>query len=168
AGIEPSGIVFSGVGKRSDEIRAALAAGVRSLNVESLEEIADVAEHARALALVAPVSVRLNPDVAAGTHAYLTTGTAASKFGLTAADALSALRLAAADPALEPIGVSFHVGSQIVDTTPLVAAVERAADVWRAAHAEGIELRDLDVGGGLGLVYGDGAEPDVDAYARAM
>lgn len=168
ARIDAATIVFSGVGKRPDEIAAALAAGVRSLNVESLDELADIAAQARALDCIAPISVRLNPDVAAGTHAYLTTGTAASKFGLLAGEAVEALRLAAADPALEPVGLSVHVGSQILDTAPLVAGAERAVDVWRAVHADGIQLRDLDVGGGLGLAYDGGSGFDVEAYARAM
>ncbi|HYY03990.1 MAG TPA: diaminopimelate decarboxylase [Gaiellaceae bacterium] len=168
AGIDPTRIVFSGVGKRRDELAAALDAGVRSLNVESLDEVAEVVEQARALGRRAPVSVRLNPDVAAGTHAFLTTGTAASKFGLAEHDALEVLRAAAADPALEPVGVSFHIGSQIIDTTPMSVAAERAAELWRAARAESIELRDLDVGGGLGLAYDGGREADLAAYVDAM
>jgi diaminopimelate decarboxylase len=168
AGVEASRIVFSGVGKRRDEIAAALAAGIRSLNVESLDELAEIADQATGHRVTARVSMRLNPDVAAGTHAYLTTGTAASKFGLPAAEALEALRRAASDPRLEPVGLSFHVGSQILDTEPFVAAAERAADVWRAARAEGIALRDFDVGGGLGIAYDGGPSPDTTRYLEAM
>jgi diaminopimelate decarboxylase len=168
AGIDASRIVFSGVGKRRDEIGAALQARIRSLNVESLDELAEIADEAVGRGLTAPVSVRLNPDVAAGTHAYLTTGTASSKFGLPAAEALEALRRAASDPSLDPVGLSFHVGSQILDTQPFAAAAERAAEVWRAARAEGIVLRDFDVGGGLGIPYDGGAEPDLAQYMRAL
>jgi diaminopimelate decarboxylase len=168
AGLDPARIVFSGVGKRRDEIAASLTAGVRSLNVESLDELAEIAEQAAARGITAPVSVRLNPDVAAGTHAYLTTGTAASKFGLPAGEALEALRRAAADPRLEPVGLSFHVGSQILETRPFAAAAQRAAELWRAAHAEGIVLRDFDVGGGLGIAYHGGPEPDLAEYVEAM
>jgi diaminopimelate decarboxylase len=168
AAIDARRIVFSGVGKRRDEITAALAAGVRSLNVESLDELVDIADEARASDRRAPISVRLNPDIAAGTHAYLTTGTAASKFGLAQADALEALRRAAEDAVLEPVGLSFHVGSQILDTAPLIAAAERAAEVWETARAHGIRLRDLDVGGGLGLAYGGETEADIESYVRAM
>ena len=168
AGIDAGKIVFSGVGKHRDEIRAAIAAGVRSLNVESLDEVSQISEQARALGRVAPISARLNPDVEAGTHAYLTTGTAASKFGLVPDKARAALHAAAADPALEPVGVSFHVGSQILETTPMTLAAERAAELWRAVRDDGIELRDLDVGGGLGLAYEGGAEPDLAAYLAAM
>jgi diaminopimelate decarboxylase len=167
-GLEPSKIVFSGVGKRRDEIAAALAAGVRSLNVESLGELAEIAAAAAAAGVTAPVSVRLNPDVAAGTHAYLTTGTAASKFGLAAGEAIEALRRAADDPRLTPVGLSFHVGSQILETQPFAAAAERAAEVWRGARADGIALRDFDVGGGLGVAYDGSADPDVGRYLETM
>jgi diaminopimelate decarboxylase len=168
AGLDPARIVFSGVGKRQDEIAAALAAGVRSVNVESLDELADIATLAAARGITAPVSVRLNPDVAAGTHAYLTTGTAASKFGLPATEAREALRRAAGDSRLEAVGLSFHVGSQILDVTPFVAAAERAAEVWRDASKEGIALRDFDVGGGLGLPYHGEALPNMAAYVEAV
>ena len=109
----------------------------------------------------------MNPDVAAGTHQYLTTGTAANKFGLGRDDALAAARAAAADGRLELVGLSFHIGSQLLDPSPVVRAAERAAELWRELRDDGIELRDLDVGGGLGIAYGDEIEPDIDAYARA-
>ena len=168
SGIDPNRIVFSGVGKRRDEIAAAFAAGVRSLNVESLDEVDEIAEEARSNGRIGRISVRLNPDVAAGTHAFLATGTAASKFGLAPSDALAALRKAAADSALEPVGVSFHVGSQILDTGAIALAAERAAELWRTARDEGIALRDLDVGGGVGLAYDGGREPDIEEYLGAM
>jgi diaminopimelate decarboxylase len=168
AGVDVPRIVFSGVGKRRDEIAAALAAGVRFLNVESLDELAEVSDQAARQRITAAVSVRLNPDVAAGTHAYLTTGTAASKFGLPAREAREALRRAAADRHLEPVGLSFHVGSQILDTRPFASAADRAADVWLAARNEGIALRDFDVGGGLGIPYEGGADPDLAHYLAAM
>src|SRR5207342_3485463 len=120
AGMPANRIVFSGVGKRRDEIREALAAGVRMLNVESLGELDAVAEEAAALGTVAPVSVRLNPDVRADTHAYVATGSAASKFGLGLEDARAAYAHAAAAPALEPVGLSFHVGSQLLDPAPVL------------------------------------------------
>ncbi|HZC28885.1 MAG TPA: diaminopimelate decarboxylase, partial [Gaiellaceae bacterium] len=167
AGIDPSRIVFSGVAKGRTEITAALAAGVRSLNVESVDEVGEIAEAARTLGRVAPVSVRLNPDVEAGTHAFLTTGTAASKFGLPARDALTALRATATDPALEAVGVSFHVGSQITNTAPIALAARRAAELWRTAREQAVRLRDLDVGGGLGIAYDGGPGPDVGAYVAA-
>ena len=168
AGIPAGRVVFSGVGKTRAEIAAALQAGVRALNVESLGELEAIAEEAAALGIVAPVSVRLNPDVEANTHAYVATGSAASKFGLGLDDARAAYERAAEHPALEPIGISFHVGSQLLDTGPVLAAAERAAELWRELDAAGIELRDLDAGGGLGIAYDDGADADVDAYAAAL
>jgi diaminopimelate decarboxylase len=168
AGVPGGRIVFSGVGKRREEIRAALEAGVRSLNVESLGELEVVAGEAAAFGVVAPVSVRLNPDVAADTHAYVATGSAASKFGLGVEEAHAAYARAAADPALEPVGISFHVGSQLLDTAPVLDAAERAASLWRELAAAGIHLRELDVGGGLGIAYDGGVEADVDGYAAAL
>lgn len=169
AGIPAERIVFSGVGKRPEEIRAALEAGVRSLNVESLGELEAVAAEARALGVVAPVSVRLNPDVAGATHAYVATGAATSKFGLAPDEAREAFAQAAGDGALAPVGLSFHVGSQLLDTAPILAAAERAAAIWREVASDGIPLRDLDAGGGLGIAYdGSGAEPDLAAYAGGL
>jgi diaminopimelate decarboxylase len=168
AGIPAERIVFSGVGKRREEIREALAAGVHALNVESLGELETVAEEAGALGLVASVSVRLNPDVATDTHAYVATGSAASKFGLAFGDARRAFERAASDPALEPVGISFHVGSQLLDPAPVLAAAEKAAELWRELAAAGIPLRELDVGGGLGIGYDGGADADVELYAEAL
>jgi diaminopimelate decarboxylase len=167
AGIAPDRIVFSGVGKQRDEIHAALAAGIRSLNVESLDELDEIATEARDLGRTAPVSTRINPDVAGATHEYLTTGTAASKFGLEPPQALEAMRRAAADDALTPVGLSFHIGSQLADPSPVLVAAERAAKVWHELAGEGIRLRDLDVGGGLGIAYEDGVAADAQEYARA-
>jgi diaminopimelate decarboxylase len=168
AGISPAGIVFSGVGKREDEIRTAVEAGIRSLNVESPEELEEIAAAARSLGRVAPVSVRLNPDVAGGAHDYLATGGAASKFGLEREEASQALQRAATDAALAAVGVSFHVGSQLLDPEPVFLAAARAAELWREAAENGIQLRDLDAGGGIGIAYEDGAEPDVEAYAGTL
>ena len=167
-GVPAERIVFSGVGKRRDEIRDAVAAGVRSVNVESPGELDAVAAEAAALARVAPVSIRLNPDVAPDTHPSISTGQATSKFGVSAEAVLAGLRRAAADPALEPVGISFHVGSQLVDPEPILTAAERAAELWRELRDEGIALRDLDAGGGLGLPYDGNEEPDVEVYAQAL
>jgi diaminopimelate decarboxylase len=168
AGVPASRVVFSGVGKRREEIRDALAAGVRVLNVESLGELDVISNEAASLEVVAPVSIRLNPDVQADTHAYVATGSAASKFGLGLEDARAAYARAAADPALEPVGVSFHVGSQLLDPAPVLAAAEKAADIWRELGAAGIPLRDLDAGGGLGIAYDGGEDAAVEPYAEAL
>jgi diaminopimelate decarboxylase len=168
AGVPAGRIVFSGVGKTRAEIAAALRAGVRALNVESLGELEAIAEESAALGVVAPVSVRLNPDVEADTHAYVATGSAASKFGVGLDDARAAYERVAQHPALEPIGISFHVGSQLLDIGPVLAAAERAAELWRELEAAGTRLRDLNAGGGLGIAYDGGADADVDAYAAAL
>ena len=165
AGVPGEGIVFSGVGKRREEIRAALEAGVRSLNVESLGELDVVAGEGVALGVVAPVSVRLNPDVEADTHAYVATGSARSKFGLGFHDARAAYERAAAHPSLEPVGLSFHVGSQLLDPDPVHAAAAKAAVLWREV---GLPLRDLDVGGGLGIGYDGEEDADVEPYAAEL
>ena len=128
-----------------------------------------IAEEAAALGVAAPVSVRLNPDVEADTHAYVATGTAASKFGLGLPTPRSpSFAVPLPHPALEPVGISFHVGSQLLDPAPVLAAAERAAELWRELAADGIALRDLDAGGGLGVPYEGGADADVDAYATAL
>jgi diaminopimelate decarboxylase len=167
AGISPDGIVFSGVGKRADEIRAAVEAGIRSLNVESLEELDDIATATQALGRVAPVAVRLNPEVPGGGHQYLTTGAAGSKFGLERAEAKQAFGLAT-EAGLEPVGLSFHIGSQLLDAEPVFVAAARAAELWQELAAEGIGLRDFDAGGGLGIAYDGGAEPDVGEYVTKL
>jgi diaminopimelate decarboxylase len=168
AGISPDVIVFSGVGKRPDEIRAAVEAGIRSLNVESLEELDEIAAAAQALGRVAQVAVRLNPDVSGGGHEYLTTGGAASKFGLGRAEAKEAFERAVAEEALEPVGLSFHIGSQLLDAGPVFAAATRAAELWRELGEGGIRLRDFDVGGGLGIAYEGSAEPDAGEYVTKL
>ena len=167
-GVLPSDVVFSGVGKRRDEIAMAIEVGVRSLNVESARELDIVSEEARAQGAVARVGVRLNPDVAAETHEYIATGTGDAKFGVPAAEAYELLLRAERDPSLEPVALSFHIGSQIFDPTPVFEAAERAAAIWRDARAAGVELRELDVGGGLGVPYMGGAEPDLAAYVERL
>ena len=167
-GIAPKTIVFSGVGKREGEIRAAVEAGIRSLNVESLDELEEIADAARRLGRVAPVSVRLNPDVAGGGHEYLATGGGASKFGLQRAEAAEAFRRAAAEAALDPVGISFHVGSQLLDMAPVLAAATPVAELWRELERAGIRLEDFDAGGGLGIPYDGAAEPDLPAYVDSL
>ena len=145
-----------------------MEAGIRSLNVESLEELDEIAAAARALGRIAPIAVRLNPDVAGGGHEYLATGDAASKFGLERAEAMEAFRRAAAEEALEPVGLSFHIGSQLLDAEPVFAAAARAAELWRELAETGIRLRDFDAGGGLGIAYDGGAEPNVGPYVARL
>jgi diaminopimelate decarboxylase len=112
--------------------------------------------------------VRLNPDVAGGGHKYLATGGAASKFGLERAEAAEAFRRAAADDALAPVGISFHIGSQLLDTEPVLMAAACAAELWRELAEAGIRLRDFDAGGGLGIAYDRRPAPDLGAYTGAL
>jgi diaminopimelate decarboxylase len=118
--------------------------------------------------VVAPVSFRLNPDVEPPTHGYVSTGQATSKFGLPASEVVDGLRGAAHDPALRPVGISFHIGSQLSDPAPVLVAAERAIELWHEVAAGGVRLRDLDVGGGLGVPYAGESELDVEWYAREL
>jgi diaminopimelate decarboxylase len=168
AGMRADRIVFSGVGKRRDEIRAALEAGIRSINVESPGELDVIAEEARSLGVRAPVSARINPAVEVDTHSHVATGHAEAKFGLPPELSAETMRRAASDLALEPVGLAFHLGSQLFDVEPVLAALDSIAGVWKSLAADGIRLRDLDVGGGLGIAYEGGVELDLDAYAAAL
>lgn len=146
-------IVFAGVGKTRREIEESLIAGVRALHVESEGELQAVASVADSLGVAAPVAIRVNPDVDAHTHPYITTGTRANKFGVSPAEALALMRKAAATPSLRPIGLHAHIGSQLPHIQPVVDATARLLDLWDQLAAEGISLTDLDIGGGLGIPY---------------
>lgn len=167
-GILPSDVVFSGVGKRRDEIAMAIEVGVKSLNVESAHELDIVSDEARTQSTVARVGVRLNPDVTADTHEYIATGSGQAKFGVPATEAYDLLLRAGRDPHLEPVALSFHIGSQIFDPEPVFEAANRAAAIWKDARAAGVELSDFDVGGGLGVPYMGGDEPLLDAYVDRL
>jgi diaminopimelate decarboxylase len=167
-GILPSDIVFSGVGKRREEIAMAIEVGVQSLNVESMQELDIVAEEAHAQSTVARVGVRLNPDVSTDTHEYIATGGGDAKFGVPADQVYELLLRAHRDPNLEPVALSFHVGSQIFDPAPIFEAAERAAGVWRDLRSAGVELKEFDVGGGLGVPYMGDTEFDLASYVDRL
>ena len=168
AGGDPSRIVFSGVGKTRDEMRAALAAGVRCFNVESESELVQLDAVAGAMKLRAPVSLRVNPDVDAGTHPYISTGLRENKFGISHERALAAYRQAAALPNLRIEGIDCHIGSQITEIAPFLAALDRLLDLVDALAAEGIAIRHLDLGGGLGITYRDETPPARGEMLRAL
>ncbi|MDQ3927733.1 MAG: diaminopimelate decarboxylase [Chloroflexota bacterium] len=153
-------IVFAGVGKTRKEMAEALHAGVRSFHVESRGELEALADVAAAIGKVAPVAVRVNPDVEAGTHPYITTGTKANKFGVGPAEALDMMRWAATVSSLAPTGLHAHIGSQLQRVQPVLAAVERLLELWDVLAAEGIRLTELDIGGGLGIQYRPDEEPE--------
>ncbi len=168
AGGDPARVVFSGVGKRADEMAAALGAGIRCFNVESaaeLERLNAVAGQANA---VAPVSLRVNPDVDAGTHPYIATGLRENKFGVEVDAAFELYRAAATMPNVAVTGIDCHIGSQLTALAPFTDALRRVlALVDRLAEA-GIVLRHLDLGGGLGIRYQDEIPPEPAAYVQAL
>src|SRR5574343_1305117 len=156
AGGEPDKIVFSGVGKREDEIKAALQAGIRCFNVEVSGELDRINRLAGELGVVAPVSFRVNPDVDAKTHPYISTGLKENKFGVPITDALSLYRHAASLPAIEVTGIDCHIGSQLLVPSPFVEALERILPLVDTLKSEGIHLHHIDLGGGLGIYYHEG------------
>jgi diaminopimelate decarboxylase len=164
-------IVFSGVGKSRDEMTAALKAGIMLFNVESESELCALAECSERLRKPARVALRVNPDVAAETHPYISTGLHKHKFGVPIASARTLYAKAAGTAYLKVAGVSVHIGSQITDVAPFAEAVARVADLVRELRADGHKLEYVDIGGGLGIAY---QGPDVDfadyvaEYARAV
>lgn len=168
AGGDPSKVVFSGVGKTADEMRAALSAGILCFNVESVSELHRLDRVAGTLGKVAPVSFRVNPDVDPKTHPYISTGLKENKFGVPIADAPALYRLAASLPNLRITGIDCHIGSQLTDLSPLADAAGRVLALVDALAAEGIVLHHIDLGGGVGIRYRDETPPDLAAYGREL
>jgi diaminopimelate decarboxylase len=168
AGGDPSRVVFSGVGKRESEMRMALGAGVRCFNVESESELLRLDRVAGTLGQRAPVSLRVNPDVDAGTHPYISTGLRENKFGIAHDAALDAYRTAVRLPNIEVIGIDCHIGSQITSIEPFLAALDKLLELVDALDAEGITLKHLDLGGGLGIRYADEEPPSREALFHAI
>ena len=169
AGGDPSRIVFSGVGKRASEMRAALQAGIRCFNVESEPELQRLNDVAGESGAIAPVSLRVNPDVDAGTHPYISTGLRDNKFGIDVDIALDTFRCAADLPNLEVTGIDCHIGSQLTELTPFVDALERVLVLVDRLQEDGISLQHIDLGGGLGIQYEQKDDPPLpDAYALEL
>jgi diaminopimelate decarboxylase len=168
AGGDPRKVVFSGVGKSEAEIREALAAGILCFNVESASELARIERVAGQASARAPVSLRVNPDVDPRTHPYISTGLKESKFGIAHDEALPLYRKAAASASLRVVGIDFHIGSQLTDAAPFVAALDRVLELVDALAKRGIALRHLDLGGGLGIRYRDEQPPPPGDYLGAM
>jgi diaminopimelate decarboxylase len=168
AGIPASRIVFAGVGKTAEEMRAALAAGIMQFNVESEPELRMLSGVAEAMGTKAPVALRVNPDVDAGTHAKITTGKAENKFGIEMAQAQDVAALARSLPGIALEALSVHIGSQLTAMAPFRTAFARLGDLARRLNATGPRLRRLDFGGGVGVVYRDETPPDLAAYAAAV
>jgi diaminopimelate decarboxylase len=168
AGGDPGKVVYSGVGKRDDEIAFALEAGVRTLNVESAAELARVSIVARRMGARAPIALRVNPDVDPKTHPYISTGLKENKFGVSVDEARRLYALAAKDPALRITGVACHIGSQITTVRPFVDAAARVMALVRDLRKQGIVLDHLDLGGGLGIQYDDETPPGPAEYGKAL
>ncbi len=168
AGADASRVVFSGVGKSAAELRMALDAGVRCFNVESRSELRRLSTIAAAAGRRAPVSLRVNPDVDAGTHPYISTGLRESKFGIAHAEVLEAYREAAGLPGIEVTGIDCHIGSQITELSPFIAALERIIELVERLAADGIALRHVDLGGGLGIDYAGERPPTRTALLEAI
>jgi len=169
AGGDPARVVFSGVGKRADEMRHALDVGIRCFNVESEAELTRLNEVAATAGTVAPVSLRVNPDVDAGTHPYISTGLRDNKFGIDIESALDVYQRAAGLPHLNVTGIDCHIGSQLTDIAPFVDALARVLGLVDRLQKAGIQLAHIDVGGGLGIPYEQHDNPPLpDAYARAL
>jgi len=168
AGVEPRKIVFAGVGKGDDEIESALKAGILMFNVESTQELEKINELAGRWGRKAPVSIRVNPDIDAKTHPYISTGLKKNKFGIDIVRAFEVYRQASRLPHLEVVGVDCHIGSQLVEASPFVSALQKLKRLVEDLRAEGMKIRYLDLGGGLGITYEDEEPPTPVEYAASI
>lgn len=153
AGGDPRKVIFSGVGKSAEEMRLALTHDILCFNVESVGELHRLNEVAGAVGRQAPVSLRVNPNVDAKTHPYISTGLKENKFGIDFDEAMEAYRLAASLPHLKVVGIDCHIGSQLLDDAPLLEALDKVIELIDRLAAEGIHLHHLDIGGGIGITY---------------
>ncbi|MCG7584125.1 diaminopimelate decarboxylase [Photobacterium sp. OFAV2-7] len=168
AGGDPAKVVFSGVGKTAAEMKRALELGIKCFNVESEPELERLNEVAGELGKVAPVSLRINPDVDAKTHPYISTGLRDNKFGIVFDRAPEVYRLAQSLPNLKVTGMDCHIGSQLTDIEPFIDATDRLLALIDTLKVEGIEIEHLDVGGGLGVTYSDEQPPQPSDYATEL
>ncbi len=168
AGGEPSKIVYSGLSKSEQDIELALNVGIACFNVESYAELERLNTVAGRLGKKAPISLRVNPDVDAKTHPYISTGLKENKFGIPSDEVLATYRYANQLEHLEIIGIDCHIGSQLTDVQPFVDALQRVSLWIEQLHAEGIVLQHIDIGGGLGVIYNQETPPTVEQYANAL
>ena len=167
-GADPRKIVYSGVGKREDEIEYALKTGILMLNVESSQELQVINEVAGRMGKKAPVAIRVNPDIDPKTHPYISTGLKQSKFGIDILRAPMAYRLASQLPNLRIVGIDCHIGSQLVEVEPIIEALRKLKQLVENLRKEGIEVHYLDLGGGLGITYEDEEPPHPVEYASTI
>jgi diaminopimelate decarboxylase len=168
AGGQADKVVFSGVGKTRDEMKQALDAGVLCFNIESEAELELLSQVAERAGKTARISLRVNPDVDAGTHPYISTGLKGNKFGIAHERAVATYLRAASLPGLEVHGIDCHIGSQITETTPYLDALDRVLDLVEAVESQGITIGHLDLGGGLGITYTDETPPSAEALVSAL
>ena len=168
AGGEPSKIVFSGLGKQEADIQKALEVGISCFNVESYAELDRIQKVAAELGKKAPISLRVNPDVDAKTHPYISTGLKENKFGIPSDSVFETYQYAASLPNLDVVGIDCHIGSQLTETQPFVDALDRVIGMINRLKELGIHLKHIDIGGGLGVTYKDETPPSVVEYANAM
>lgn len=168
AGIQGNEIVFSGVGKTKEEIQFAIQSKILMLNIESEGEIEVIRDVAKDMKQKIPISIRVNPEIDPKTHPYITTGLKRNKFGILWTDALRLYKNIAKDPFLLPVGISSHIGSQILEIEPFVEAVKCLKKMFFKLKRTGISLRYIDIGGGLGITYKDELPPSPREYARAI
>jgi len=168
AGVDPAKIVYSGVGKRADELEQALTAGILMINVESVGELEQVSAVATKLGKTARVSLRINPDVDPKTHPYISTGMQKNKFGLDIAGALAVYARAQELPGIEPVGIDCHIGSQLTTIAPFLEALEKILTFREKLSGLGIETTYLDLGGGLGIQYDEEEPPHPAEFGKAL
>ncbi len=168
AGGDPVKVVFSGVGKSAEEIELAITSGIRCFNVESAPELALIEKTATRLNKVAPISIRLNPDVDAKTHPYISTGLKENKFGVNSEMAKTLYHIALESDALLPVGIDCHIGSQLTEIEPFSDSVKHLKDLVLDLRSSGIELQHVDIGGGLGIQYRDENVPSAQALITAV
>ena len=168
AGGEASKVVFSGVAKSRAEIMRALEVGIRCFNVESIAELHHINQIAGEMGKIAPISLRVNPDVDAHTHPYISTGLKENKFGVSVDEALEVYKLAATLPHVKITGMDCHIGSQLTELQPFLDATDRLIRLIEQLKEDGIMLKHLDLGGGLGVTYTDETPPHPSDYAAAL
>ena len=168
AGGEPSKIVFSGLGKSEADIKKALEVGIACFNVESYAELDRIQKVAAELNVKAPISLRVNPDVDAKTHPYISTGLKENKFGIPSDSVFETYQYAASLPNLDVVGIDCHIGSQLTETQSFVDALDRVIVMIDQLKELGIHLKHIDIGGGLGVTYKDETPPSVEEYANAL
>lgn len=167
-GADPKSLVFAGVGKSANEIAQALKAGVKCINVESIAELHKINRVALEINCRAPISLRVNPDVDAQTHPYISTGLKGNKFGIAYHEVLKTYREAALLSQIDIVGIDCHIGSQITSSAPYLDALDKVLDLVAQLKKEGIEIHHLDLGGGLGISYGNETPPDITDFTNTL